>query len=187
MGYTAGDGTERKALLAYNPKQSNSPRLSIDMATVYIAKKAVTIAPTIRTLPSGVPVAPLLNLAARAPASSHHGHSHSPAGPRADTPPSWAGGVSRTQTGLVSKTYMTCTLSLSRGRNPFKQYGIYISQHHPIRTTNNVTSTLQLSGRMLMFPISQSTALPTSKPTVHSRTSWLEPWVSLVPRLPSLP
>ncbi|KAF8624803.1 hypothetical protein AX15_005692 [Amanita polypyramis BW_CC] len=78
------------------------------MATVHVAKKAVTIAPTVRTLPSGLPVAPLLNLAARAPASSHgHGHGHGPAGPRADAPPSWAGGISRTPTGLVSKTYMT--------------------------------------------------------------------------------
>lgn len=78
------------------------------MAAVHAAKKAaLTIPPTVRTLPSGVPTAPLLNLAARAPASSH-GHDHGHAGPRGDLPPRWAGGVSRTSSGLVSTTYLTC-------------------------------------------------------------------------------
>ncbi|KAF8640789.1 hypothetical protein AX17_000438 [Amanita inopinata Kibby_2008] len=68
-------------------------------------KKAVTITPTVRTLPSGVPVAPLLNLAARAPSSSHE-HGHGRVGPRRDAQPRWAGGISRTSAGLVSKTYV---------------------------------------------------------------------------------
>ncbi|KAF5377641.1 hypothetical protein D9615_005123 [Tricholomella constricta] len=73
------------------------------MATLQAVKKAVSLAPTVRTLPSGVPVAPLLNFAVRAPHDSHHGTS----GPRADIPPKWTGGVSRTSTGLVSKTYLS--------------------------------------------------------------------------------
>jgi len=77
------------------------------MVAIHAAKKAaLTIPPTVRTLPSGVPTAPLLNLAARAPASSH-GHDHGHAGPRGDAPPRWAGGVSRTSSGLVSTTYLT--------------------------------------------------------------------------------
>ncbi|KAJ6604275.1 Rieske [2Fe-2S] iron-sulfur domain-containing protein [Mycena vulgaris] len=68
-------------------------------------KKAVTLTPSVRTLPSGVPAAPLINLAARAPADPHaHGHG---AGPRSDVAPRWSGGVSRTSSGLVSKSYTT--------------------------------------------------------------------------------
>lgn len=68
-------------------------------------KKAVTLTPSVRALPSGVPAAPLLNLAARAPADPHaHGHG---AGPRSDVAPRWTGGVSRTSSGLASKSYVT--------------------------------------------------------------------------------
>lgn len=77
------------------------------MATFQAVKKAVTLTPTVRALPSGVPVAPLLNLSARAPHDPHaHGHS---AGPRSDVAPQWAGGVSRSSSGLVSKTFTTGT------------------------------------------------------------------------------
>jgi len=69
-------------------------------------KKAVTLTPCVRTLPSGVPAAPLLNLAARAPADPH-AHGHGASGPRSDVAPRWAGGVSRTSSGLVSKSYIT--------------------------------------------------------------------------------
>lgn len=72
------------------------------MATFQAVKKAVTLAPTVRTLSSGVPSAPLVNLAAKAPA----GHGHGASGPRSDVPPKWAGGVSQSHSGLVSKTYM---------------------------------------------------------------------------------
>lgn len=74
------------------------------MASIHAAKKVVTLAPTVRTLATGVPNAPLVNLAARAPAS--HGHGHGAAGPRSDVPPKWVGGVSMTSSGLVSKTYL---------------------------------------------------------------------------------
>ncbi|KAH9487072.1 hsp70 nucleotide exchange factor fes1 [Psilocybe cubensis] len=74
------------------------------MATFQAVKKAVTLTPTVRALPSGIPHAPLLNLAARAP---HDPHAHGAAGPRADAAPQWAGGVSRTASGLVSKTFTT--------------------------------------------------------------------------------
>jgi len=65
-----------------------------------------TLTKHVRSLPSGVPSAPLLNLAARAPASSHD-HAHGEVGPRSDSRPHWAGGVQSTSVGLVSKTYST--------------------------------------------------------------------------------
>lgn len=72
-------------------------------------KKAVTLTPSVRTLPSGVPAAPLLNLAARAPADPHaHGHG---VAPRSDAPPRWTGGVLRSSAGMVSKSYVTRELS----------------------------------------------------------------------------
>ncbi|PPQ92707.1 hypothetical protein CVT25_014014 [Psilocybe cyanescens] len=74
------------------------------MATFQAVKKAVTLTPTVRALPSGVPYAPLLNLSAKAP---HDAHGHGHAGPRSDAAPQWAGGVSRTFSGLVSKTFTT--------------------------------------------------------------------------------
>lgn len=74
------------------------------MATIQAVKKAVTLSPTVRTLANGVPTAPLLNLAVRAPASGH-GHGHGASSPRSDAQPRWAGGVSRTSSGLVSKTF----------------------------------------------------------------------------------
>ncbi|KAJ3812099.1 Rieske [2Fe-2S] iron-sulfur domain-containing protein [Lentinula lateritia] len=76
------------------------------MASFHAVKKSINLAPTVRALPSGVPAAPLLNLAARAPAD-HHGHGHGSSGPRADVPPSWAGGVSKSPFGLFTKTYTT--------------------------------------------------------------------------------
>jgi ubiquinol-cytochrome c reductase iron-sulfur subunit len=74
------------------------------MASFQAVKKAVNLAPTVRALPNGVPVAPLLNLAVRAP-SSGHDHAHNASGPRADVQPRWAGGASRTPSGLVSRTF----------------------------------------------------------------------------------
>ena len=80
--------------------------LFLPMATFQAVKKAVNIAPTVRVLPSGTPVAPLLNLKARSP-SDGHGHHHGAAiGPRVDVPPKWIGGVSKTSSGLVSKTFL---------------------------------------------------------------------------------
>jgi len=78
------------------------------MATFQAAKKAVTLAPTIRALPSGIPAAPLLNLTVR-DLSAGHDHHHGAAGPRSDPQPRWAGGVSRTSSGLVSKTFMNAS------------------------------------------------------------------------------
>jgi ubiquinol-cytochrome c reductase iron-sulfur subunit len=75
------------------------------MASYQAVKKAATLAPTVRTSGAGVPVAPLLNLAARAPADGH-AHSHGAASPRTDVPPKWASNVSRSpSSGLVSKTF----------------------------------------------------------------------------------
>jgi len=74
------------------------------MATFQAVKKAATLPATVRTLASGVPNVPLVNLAARAPASHDHGHGTS--GPRSDAAPRWVGGVSSTSSGLASKTYM---------------------------------------------------------------------------------
>jgi len=90
------------------------------MASFQAVKKSLTLAPTVRTLPSGVPAAPLLNLAARAPAD-HHGHGHS-SGPRADAPPSWAGGVTKSPFSLFTKTYTTPPAS-----KPFQQRLLHTS------------------------------------------------------------
>jgi len=76
------------------------------MATFQAVKKAVTLTPTVRTLPTGVPAAPLLNLATRAPSSGHE-HAHGASGPRSDVQPKWAGGTSRTPYGVTLKTFTT--------------------------------------------------------------------------------
>ncbi|TFK41299.1 ubiquinol-cytochrome c reductase iron-sulfur subunit [Crucibulum laeve] len=80
------------------------------MASFQAVKKAVTLAPTVRTLPSGIPAAPLLNLAARAPHDAHS-HGHSPAGTRSDSAPHWVGGVSTSPSGLRSKLFTTTSPS----------------------------------------------------------------------------
>lgn len=76
---------------------------SVNMTTFQAVKKAVTIAPTVRTLPTGVPSAPFLNFGARAPSHGHGDHGHS-SGPRSDKPARFVGGVKTTSLGLVSKT-----------------------------------------------------------------------------------
>ena len=82
-----------------------SPKLIV-MATFQAVKKAVTLTPTVRALPNGIPYAPLLNLAAKAP-HDPHGHGHSDTTVRSDFAPRWAGGNSITSSGLVSKTFTT--------------------------------------------------------------------------------
>ncbi|CCM00345.1 uncharacterized protein FIBRA_02375 [Fibroporia radiculosa] len=73
------------------------------MAAIQLAKKAVTLPPTVRTLASGVPSASLINLSVREPAGHGHGHGHG-VGPRSDVPPKWVGGVSaNSSVGLVSR------------------------------------------------------------------------------------
>ncbi|KAG6866866.1 hypothetical protein C0991_008802 [Blastosporella zonata] len=81
------------------------------MASFQAVKKAVNLAPTIRASSKGVPVAPLLNLTVR-DSSSGHDH-HGPSGPRADIQPKWAGGISRSSAGLVSKTYLNAPITTS--------------------------------------------------------------------------
>ncbi|KAH9927527.1 ubiquinol-cytochrome c reductase iron-sulfur subunit [Epithele typhae] len=76
------------------------------MAAVQLTKKAVTVPCTVRTLASGVPLAPLVSFTARQPAGhGHEDHAHGEVGPRHDVPARWAGGVSRTSAGLVSKSF----------------------------------------------------------------------------------
>ena len=86
-------------------------------AVQHLSKKAATVPCTVRTLASGVPVAPLVSLAARQPAGHGHAeHAHGEAGPRADVPARWAFGVSRTAAGLVSKSFTS-------GEWPFRDAG----------------------------------------------------------------
>jgi len=80
------------------------------MTTFQAVKKVVTLTSTIRTLPSGIPYAPLLNFAAKAP-HDPHSHGHSDTAVRSDRPPRWAGGILRTSSGLVSKTFTTVSPS----------------------------------------------------------------------------
>jgi len=91
------------------PTAKKVSRPPLTMASLHAVKRAVTLVPTVRTLPNGVPVASLLNLAVKAPHDAHsHGHG---AGPRSDLPPRWAGGISTTSTGLVSKSFTTGKIS----------------------------------------------------------------------------
>ena len=76
------------------------------MAALFATKKAFTAPPTVRTLASGVPSAPLINLAARDPHAGHH-HVHGAAEPRSDAPAKFSGGLYSTSNGLVSKRYAT--------------------------------------------------------------------------------
>ncbi|KAH8120665.1 ubiquinol-cytochrome c reductase iron-sulfur subunit [Phellopilus nigrolimitatus] len=79
------------------------------MASLRPIKKAITLPPTVRTLPSGVPSALHVSFASRAP-SDGHGHGHGPA-ERSDVPASWASQSSRTASGLVSKSFTTVRLT----------------------------------------------------------------------------
>jgi len=77
------------------------------MAALQAAKKYATLPPTVRTLASGVPAAPSLNLSARTPDTHHHGH----AGSRSDLPPKWAGGYQLASGSLVNKSFTTVLAS----------------------------------------------------------------------------
>ena len=66
-----------------------------------LSRKAVNVAPTVNVLPSGVPYAHRLNLAAAAPSDHHHHDAHSP---RSDLPPSWASTTRVATGGLLSTT-----------------------------------------------------------------------------------
>jgi ubiquinol-cytochrome c reductase iron-sulfur subunit len=90
------------------------------MATFRALKKAVNLPPTGSILSAnGVPFAPLLSLNARASTleameyaeHSHHDHHgvH-----RSDSRPRWAGGISRTPTGLVSRTFVNGSFDFRR-------------------------------------------------------------------------
>jgi C4-dicarboxylate transporter len=78
---------------------------SVNMSSFQAVKKAVTIAPTVRTLPTGVPNAPFLNFVARAPSHGHGDHGHS-SGSRSDKPARFVGSMKTTSSGLVSKTFV---------------------------------------------------------------------------------
>ncbi|KAH9945622.1 ubiquinol-cytochrome c reductase iron-sulfur subunit [Amylocystis lapponica] len=79
------------------------------MAAVHLAKKAFTVPPTVRTLPSGVPAASLISLSVREPAGHGHGHGHG-ISPRSDAPQKFVGGVSRSPSaGLVSTNFVNAS------------------------------------------------------------------------------
>ncbi|KAG2350623.1 ubiquinol-cytochrome c r [Suillus weaverae] len=71
----------------------------------YAVRKSLNLAPTVRALPNGIPSAPRLNFAARAP-SDAHGHGHGAAGPRVDVPTRLTGTITSPSVGLVSKTFV---------------------------------------------------------------------------------
>ncbi|TBU34889.1 ubiquinol-cytochrome c reductase iron-sulfur subunit [Dichomitus squalens] len=81
------------------------------MAAVHFSKKAVTIPTTVRTFASGVPVAPLVNLSVRQPAGHGHDHGHGAAGPRSDVPAKWVTRVSRSPSGLVSRSFASAPVT----------------------------------------------------------------------------
>jgi len=77
------------------------------MAALRAVKKVVTTPPTVRSLASGVPSAPLVNLHARAQQGEHgHDDGHG-TGPRQDAPAAWASGIRYTGSGLVNKSFVT--------------------------------------------------------------------------------
>ncbi|KAG1885654.1 Rieske [2Fe-2S] iron-sulfur domain-containing protein [Suillus subluteus] len=69
----------------------------------YAVRKSINLAPTVRALPNGIPSAPRLNFAARAPSDDH---GHGATGPRADVPTRLTGTVASPSFGLVSKTFV---------------------------------------------------------------------------------
>jgi hypothetical protein len=75
---------------------------SSQMAALQAAKKYATLPPTVRTLASGVPNAPSLNLSART--SDAHGHGHAD---RSDSPSKWTGGYQLSSSGLINKSFAT--------------------------------------------------------------------------------
>ncbi len=97
----------------------------------FAVKKAFNVAPTVRTRASGVPLAPLVNLAAKAPAD---GHGHGEAA-RSDAPLKWAGGISRTSSGLVSKTFFNGKEHFFRA-NIFFNNRLCSSAHHYFPTAS---------------------------------------------------
>ncbi|KAI0308018.1 ubiquinol-cytochrome c reductase iron-sulfur subunit [Multifurca ochricompacta] len=68
-------------------------------------KKYATLPPTVRTLASGVPNAPSLNLSARTLDAGHSHHNGNAA--RSDAPPKWAGGHQLSSSGLINKSFST--------------------------------------------------------------------------------
>jgi len=81
------------------------------MASFKALKTAVSLAPTVRALPSGIPHAPLLNKAVRAPHDAH-AHAHGVQA-RSDVAPRWAGGVSKVGSQLVSQSFTTIPPTLN--------------------------------------------------------------------------
>jgi hypothetical protein len=97
------------------------------MAALQAAKKYATLPPTVRTLASGVPNAPSLNLSARTSDAHHHGHHEG--GGRSDSPSKWTGGYQLSSNGLVNKSFATGKplLSPSLRHNPgFSQNTNYV-------------------------------------------------------------
>lgn len=82
------------------------------MASLRALKKAINLPPTGQiTAANGVPFAPMLTLNARASTLdaieyAEHSHHDSHGAHRSDIKPRWAGGVSKTSTGLVSRTFV---------------------------------------------------------------------------------
>ena len=153
-------------------------------STFKVVKKAVTLPPTVRTLSSGVPHPTLVNLAA-AGGGGHHGHGHS--GPRSDMQPKWSGGTSRSSSGLVSKTFVTCTKVTAFFRyNAISHHSIL--QHPLTPSHNNGIFIPQLLLRMLqMFPTSPVTKLLLLLTTGLSNTLWLDLSASFPPPLQNPP
>ncbi|KAI6005172.1 Rieske [2Fe-2S] iron-sulfur domain-containing protein [Pisolithus orientalis] len=80
------------------------------MASSSVVRKAINVPPTVRTLPSGIPSAPRLNLAARAPSDGHH-HGRGPT-LRSDTPSRFTGGgLKTTPASLLYKTVVSPAVS----------------------------------------------------------------------------
>lgn len=101
------------------PLASLSPRTSRPRTQKMsaVTRKAINLAPSALSRPSGVPVARAINLAARSSASSSHDH-HGAAGPRADAPPRWAATHSVGPFGLTAKSRVNGASTSSPSERP---------------------------------------------------------------------
>lgn len=147
--------------------------LHFAMATALSFRKALTAPPTVRTLASGVPSAPLINLSVRSPAGHGHGHEHGAVGPRSDAPAKFAGGLSiSSSSGLASRSFASgasrCSFfflaALCNGRAKI--------QRKPAVSSSTVSSTLLRSSRTRPRSPTLNPTRPNRRtPTVPSLTS----------------
>src|SRR5258708_14049023 len=100
------------------------------MAALQAAKKYATLPPTVRTLASGVPTAPSLNLSARTSDAHHHGHAG-----RSDLPSKWTGGHCPPPPRCINKLFTPGTPL----HTPRIFFPSFFAHNHPPRPNSHFT------------------------------------------------